>query len=126
MTKKEYLKELDKLNLDKNKYCIIAGGVMLLNDLRSETNDIDLRVKPDYFKELSNKYKMTKSPKYSYLYNLNDFIEIAVTDFNESDITFINGYPVLKLEKELEWKLKNNRPKDQSDIEKIKKYLKIN
>ena len=54
MDKKEYLKKLDSLNLDKNRYCIISGGVMLLYGLKETTEDIDIKVKPDYFKELKS------------------------------------------------------------------------
>ena len=30
MNKNEFIEKLDELNLDKNRYCIISGGVMLL------------------------------------------------------------------------------------------------
>ena len=64
MTKKEYLEKLDSLEFDKNKYCIISGGVMLMLGLRDETSDIDLKVKPDYFQELQKKYNFKKSDKF--------------------------------------------------------------
>ena len=44
MNKEEYLKKLDSLNLDKNSYCIIASGSMLMYGLRDICNDIDIRV----------------------------------------------------------------------------------
>ncbi len=45
MNKIEYLKKINELNLDKEKYCIISGGVMLLYNLREETEDIDIKVR---------------------------------------------------------------------------------
>lgn len=123
MKKEEYLNNLDKLGLDKSKYCIIAGGVMLMYGLKETTNDIDIRVLPSYFEILKDKFIFKKSSKYSYLYELGDNIEVAVVEFDKKDVEFIDGYPVLSLRKELEWKVENNREKDKDSIIKIEEYL---
>ena len=123
MNKQEYLQKLDELALDKNKYCIISGGVMLMLGLRDKTNDIDIKVTPDYFEELQSRFTFKKSPKFSYLYELSDEVEVAVQDFTKESIEYVDGYPINKIENELDWKIKNNREKDKPDIERIKKYL---
>ena len=123
MNKEEYLKKLDELNLDKNMYCIISGGVMLMHNLKETTQDIDIKVKPEYFNELEKRFNIKKSPKYDYLYELSDEIEVAKLDFNEDEVEYIDGYPIELLEIELDWKIKNNREKDQEAIKVIKKYL---
>lgn len=123
MKKEEYLVKLDELGLDKSKYCIIAGGVMLMYGLKDETDDIDIRVLPSYFKELNNRYEFKKSNKYSYLYELGEFVEVTVVDFDKEDVEYIDGYPVLSLTKELEWKIRNNREKDKDAIITIEEYL---
>ena len=104
MNKEEYIKKLDSLNLDKDRYCIISGGVMLLYGLKERFN----------FK---------KSPKYPYLYEIDDETEVAVLDYNYSDVRMVDGYPVESLELQLKWMLENNRPKDREKIEIIKEYL---
>lgn len=124
MNKKEFLEKLDELNLDKERYCIISGGVMLLYNLKEKTEDIDIKVKPDYFEELKLKYEFKKSPKYPYLYELDESIELAVLAYDESDIIYIDSYPVESLEIQLKWMLENNRPKDQEKIKIIENYLK--
>ena len=123
MNKQEYLQKLDELALDKNKYCIISGGVMLMLGLRDKTSDIDIKVTPDYFEELQSRFTFKKSPKYDYLYELSDEVEVAVQDFTKESIEYVDGYPINKIENELDWKIKNNREKDKPDIERIKKYL---
>ena len=123
MNKKEFIKTLDNLNLDKNRYCIIAGGVMLLYDLKTTTEDIDIRVRPDYFEELKSKYEFKKSPKYDYLYELDAKTEVAVSDYNDDDIRIVDGYPVESLELQLKWMLEQNRPKDQEKIKIIEDFL---
>ena len=123
MNKKEFIKKLDSLNLDKNRYCIISGGVMLLYNLKPTTEDIDIKIRPDYFEELKSKYEFKKSPKYDYLYELNDKTEVAVLDYNDDDIIIVDGYPVESLELQLKWMLEQNRPKDQEKIKIIEDYL---
>ena len=123
MNKEEYIKKLDSLNLDKDRYCIISGGVMLLYGLKEKTEDIDIKVKPNYIEELKERFNFKKSPKYPYLYEIDDETEVAVLDYNYSDVRMVDGYPVESLELQLKWMLENNRPKDREKIEIIKEYL---
>lgn len=126
MNKKEFIKKLDSLNLDKERYCIISGGVMLLYDLKSTTEDIDIKVRPDYFEELKENYIFKKSTKYPYLYELDETTEVAVLDYNDEDVRIVDGHPVESLELQLKWMIKQNRPKDQEKIKIIKNFLKNN
>ncbi len=126
MNKKEFTTKLDSLELDKNRYCIISGGVMLLYDLKPSTEDIDIKIRPDYYEELKSRYDFKKSPKYDYLYDLDDSTEVAVLDYKDEDIRIVDGYPVESLELQLKWMLEQNRPKDQEKIKIIKKYLENN
>ena len=125
MNKKEYLKKLDELNFDKNYYSIISGGLMLIHGLKEKTNDIDIQMLPEYFDSIKDNLDIKKSSKYDYLYELGEDVEIAVRNYSKDDIEFIDGYPALKLEKELEWKMEHNREKDKEAIIKIKEYLNI-
>ena len=124
MNRIEYLKKLDELKLDKNRYCIISGGIMLLYGLREETEDIDIRIRPDYFEELKKRFKFKKSSKLDNLYELSDEIEVRVLDYDDSNIEMYDGYPVWKLELQLEWFKEHNRDKDKKKIKIIEEYLK--
>ena len=126
MTKQEYLAKLDELNLDKNRYCIIAGGVLLMHDLKESTADIDIKIRPDYFEELQNKFAFKKSPKYPNLYEISDDIEVAVREYDDNDIEFVAEHPTESLELTLEWMLEHNRPKDQEKIKLVQDYLNKN
>ena len=123
MNKEEFLKELDKLNLDKNEYCIIAGGSMLMHGLKEESNDIDIKTTKELFDILNSKYHMKQSSRYDYVYELSDIVDVNYKDFNRDNIEFIDGYPVEKLEVNLKWMKENNRPKDQEKIRKIEEFL---
>ena len=125
MNKQEYKKRLEELNFDKERFCIMSGGAMVFHDIREQTNDVDLKIMPEYFEELSKKYDIKPSPKnYEDLYVFADDVELKVANFSEDEVEIIDGYMVRKLEKELEWKLEYNRPKDKEDIRKIKERLK--
>lgn len=123
MNKTEYLKKLDELRLDKARYCILSGGAMVMHGLKERTADIDIKVRPDYFEELKTKFSFKKSPKYDYLWELGEDAEVAVQDYDEKDVEMVDGYPVIRLELELEWKLRHNRPKDRESIRILKAYL---
>ena len=123
MNKKEYLKQLDKLNLDKNSYCIIASGAMLMYGLCDECNDIDIKTTKELFESLKKKYNMKQSSRYDYVYELNDIFDVNCMNFNPSMIEFVDGYPVEKLEVNLKWMKENNRPKDQEKIRIIESFL---
>lgn len=124
MNRIEYLKKLDELNLDKNSYCIIASGSMLMHNLRDNCNDIDIRVSKELFQELFDKYNMKQSDRYDYVYELGDIIDVTCRNFDKDNIEFVDGYPVEKLEIQLNWMLENNRPKDQEKIKILQEYLK--
>ena len=123
MNKIEYLKKLDELNLNKNDYCIIASGTMLMHGLCDSCNDIDIRVSKETFQKLLDKYHMKQSTRYDYVYELNNEIDVNCKNFNRDDIEFVDGYPTEKLEIQLKWMLENNRPKDQEKIKIINDYL---
>ena len=123
MNKGEYLRKLDELRLDKARYCILSGGAMVMHGLKERTADIDIKVRREYFEELKTKFSFKKSPKYDYLWELGEDVEVAVQDYDEKDVEMVDGYPVIRLELELEWKLRHNRPKDRESIRILKAYL---
>ncbi|MBR5669960.1 hypothetical protein IKX12_02670 [Candidatus Saccharibacteria bacterium] len=123
MDKRTFLAKLDSLGLDKNRYCIIAGGSMLIRGLKNTTDDIDIEIRPDYFEELEERFTFKKSPKYPYLYSLSDNVEVAVLEYDQEDVEIVDGYPTESLEHFLTWILENKRPKDKEKIAIIRNYL---
>ena len=123
MDKQEFLEIIDTLKLPKDQYCIIASGVMLMHGLRKQVDDVDLKVSPELFDDLMKKYNMPQSSRYDYVYELASNIDVNCVNFDPKAIESVDGYPVESLERQLAWKLANNRPKDQDDIIKIQDYL---
>lgn len=125
MNKIEFLKKLDKLNLNKNNYCIIASGVMLMYGLKDECDDVDIKVSKELFDKLLKEYNMQQSDRYDYVYELDSDIDVNCKNFNRDNIEFVDGYPVESLKLQLDWMIENKREKDKEKIEKIRKYLNI-
>ncbi len=123
MNKKEYIEKLNSLNLDKKRYCVISGGAMLLYGLKDSTEDVDIKIRHDYFEELKRIYSFKKSPKLSYLYELDKSIEVAILDYDDKDVRYVDGYPVESLELQLKWMLEQNRLKDKEKIKIIEEFL---
>lgn len=123
MTKQEYMQKLASLGLDREKFCVVAGGAMVLHGLREQTDDIDIKVLPEYFEEIRGDFEVEKSPKYENLYELGDKVEVMVGDFAKTDVVEIEGFSVNTLENELGWKLAHGRAKDTEDVRKIRERL---
>lgn len=122
MKKEEFLRIVDSLNLDKDRYCIISGGALVIRGIREETEDVDLKVPEDYYDELNSRFNLVPG-KYHDLYVLSEDVEVTIGGYNKDNVEMYEGYPLESLESILKWKLEHKRPKDERDIELIKKYM---
>jgi hypothetical protein len=124
----DLLKQLDKLNLPKDKYAIFGSGVLAIRNLR-DTNDLDIIVKDDLFEELSLKYSIIDNKKIivgdvEIFKDWKPWFDDVFKLINDSEI--INNYPFVKLKYLLKWKKQVYRQKDLDDIKIIEDYLKNN
>ncbi len=125
MKKEEFLKIVDSLNLDKERYCIISGGVLVIRGIREETEDVDIKVPEDYFEELNSRFNLVQG-KYKDLYVLSEDVEVTFGGFSKDKIETYEGYPLEKLDSILKWKMDHKRPKDERDIKLIQEYMEKN
>ena len=116
MNKKEVLKKLKELNLDKNEYIVISGASLVLHDVIDVANDIDLSCSKKYYDKINWPTKlghMGREIKYF------DCFEISDNLYDNKNIDIIDGYKTMNLEKCLEVKRILNRPKDKKVINKL-------
>ena len=125
MKKEEFLKIVDSLELDPEKYYIYSGGSLLIRGIREETGDVDLRVSEEYFEELKKRFTFTQG-EYCDLFVLSEDVEFTVGGFNKNNSEMYEGYPIETLDAIIKWKMEHSRPKDLRDIELIKKFLEKN
>lgn len=127
MNKEELLKLVEELKLPKTEFYIWSSGSMLLYGLREKAGDLDLCVSNELFKKLKEKYNLKDTDKNECgFYHISQDIEIVPNSKENFKMNYREGYPVEDLRNILEFKEKRNAPKDQKDIENIKKYLEEN
>ena len=125
MNKKELLKLASTLNIPKEEYCIISGGVLVAHGLREHTNDLDIDITQKGFDILKEKYSLELINEDIKQYKVTDKIECFLVDKLESDIVYIDSYPCQSLISIYNFKKRVNREKDQADIIAIEKVLNI-
>ena len=116
MDKKEVLKKLKELEINKDEYIIISGASLVLHDLIDVTKDIDLSCSKEVYDKISWPTKLGYLGKEIKYY---DCFEISNNLYDPNNIDIIDDYKTMNLEKCLEVKRILNRPKDKKIINKL-------
>lgn len=117
LNKDDIFDKLKTLNLDKDKFIVISGASMVVQNIKKETNDIEIIIDPEIEEELiSFSYKIGFTGNKVYM--LND-IELFIDWYDETDYVIIDGYKFATLESILKLKKELNRKKDLSDIKAL-------
>lgn len=127
MKKDDLLKLLEELNFPKNEYYVLSGASLVLRGIRKEAGDLDLCISLDLFNQIKDKYGLTDDKKNECgFYKISDNLEVVVNQKENFKMENGEKYNLEDLKTILDFKIKRNKPKDQKDIENIKKYLKEN
>ncbi len=118
ITEKEIYKIIQKYNLPKEEFIILAGSSLVIRGIKNKTNDLDIAVSPNLYNYLLKNYNPIKEENTYVIDNLN----FGSLYYNE-DFDIINGYKVQKLNNLIKFKQKLNREKDKKDLILINKYL---
>jgi hypothetical protein len=124
---KRYFNFLVETGLSSNQVRVGSGGVLLLLNLRSSTQDLDLELTSEVYRDLVSRWdlKITKFYKQSGEHELavwDNFIDLHIEPDLEDGV-FIDGVWSATVEKTLELKRCLNREKDQRDIVELEKLL---
>ena len=125
MNKEEIFKLAESLELPKEEFCILSGGVLVAHGLRKQTSDLDIDITQKGLDILKQKYSLELVNENLKQYKVTDKIECFLVDKLESDIVYIDNYPCESLISIYNFKKRINREKDQSDILAIEKVLNI-
>ena len=127
------LKELDKLDIPRDKMAISSSGPLGIRNLR-EIGDLDIIVYPEVWRGLSTKYTVTKKEGSFESINVGNIQILGPgswftgPDLNGvkkyiDDAEVINGYRYDRLERVLTIKRKKKKIKDEKDVTIIEDYL---
>ena len=128
MNKVEIIKILKKYNFDTDKYIVISGASMVLQEIKEQTTDIDIAVDKDYSEYLLNNYNCVFERINEYgvnCYIIDNIINFSETYYNSNykiieNIKVQDAYSILKLKENLQ------REKDKQDIKKLKRFISKN
>ena len=127
MKKIELLNLLEELNFPKDEYYVLSGASLVLRGIREAANDLDLCISEELFNQIKDKFNLTEEKKNECgFYKINDNLEIVVDKKEDFKIEIGEKYNLEDLQTILDFKIKRNKPKDQKDIENIKKHLEKN
>ena len=116
MNKLEIFKELEKLDLPKDKYIVISGASLVVQDIIDETDDIDLTCSKEFYDKLD---WPTRIGAFGVEIKYKDCFEIGCNLPEYQNVVLINSYRFLSLEDCLEIKKRLNRPKDKKLIKDL-------
>ena len=115
MKAEDIRRRLAELALDKNEYCINAGGAMVLHGLREETHDLDIWCTKKLGDALAQRCDVQVLPDGTRRFVPAPDVEIY-ENMLPGETVFLNGIPVAPLEDVLALKQQLNREKDRRDI----------
>ncbi len=126
MDKKMIINILNEINFDINEFYVLGSASLVLRDILTSANDIDLCLSKYEFDRLSKIYdiKYLGESHNTRWYQLNDFIEFCVDDFVDYKIEDATSFNLINLDYYYNNFLKNStREKDNYKKELIRKIL---
>ena len=126
MNKKEILEILKNLNFSNNEYIVLTGASMVVQKVKSKTDNINISVSENLFRKL--KKHSTKSDIFlNYdiykINNYNVYFSNSINLFNKEDLILIDEIYFQSLENIKQMKENLGKTKDKKDIKKIDLFL---
>lgn len=126
MNKKEILEILKNLNFPNSEYIVLTGASMVVQKVKSKTDNINISVSENLFRKLK-KYSTKSDIFLNYdiykINNCNVYFSNSINLFNKEDLILIDEIYFQSLENIKKMKEKFNRNKDKNDIKKIDLFL---
>jgi len=124
INKADIIISLEWLSLPTDKYYLGLGGSMVMQDIKTNTRDLDISVSHELFNELSCTYDTTIAPMGGSMISLlGGLITIFPEDIIPSKIEYLDSYPIETLSSIRNWKQIRGRMKDLMDVKLIDLYL---
>ncbi len=119
---------INKLNLPKDSYVVVGGGILVALGLLEWDEDVDICVTLKVYSHLkSNGWQEEKWKDISVLkhdvYDIGTRFGVWSAQDLLADAMMINGIPFMNIERLLQWKREMGRPKDLRHVELIERYL---
>jgi hypothetical protein len=126
------LRELRRMNLDPKHFVIFGSAPLLVHGLRTDVRDLDVLARKSAWDEVAGGTRTrgdeTGDPLRGFFGGRIQFSERWISGDYDTDALIdgaevLDGLPFARLADVLRYKEKLNRPKDQDDIEALRKHL---
>ena len=127
MNRKEIIDYLEKMNLPKDQFVILAGASLVMQGVKATTHDIDIAVSESLEKQLLEQYpyelETVQNGKNTYF--IDNVLNFSTNLFDVNK-TVEDTYFVQTLDSVILLKKKLGREKDLKDIALIESFIKNN
>lgn len=120
--------KINELNLPKDAYVVVGGGLLVALGLLEWDEDVDMCVTPELFAQFQSRgwqqEEWAGKPVLKHgVYDIGvGFGEWSLQDL-QTDAMIIHDTPFMSAKKLLQWKQSMRRPKDMRHIELLEQYL---
>lgn len=122
MNKKELIKLIESLKLDKNEYWILSSGALVIRGIYPDAGDLDIAVTEKGLQELKKNYDLKEKGKG--WYTVNDKIECVLETKEEWKIEKFGQYNLQSIEMYYDFLKNSSRDKDKARIPLVEEYMK--
>lgn len=122
MKKEELIKQIERLNIDKEEYWILSTSALVIRDLFEDAGDLDIAVTEKGLEQLKQNFDLTQKPNGWYI--VNDKVECVLDTKEDWKIEKCGEYYLESLEKYFEFLETTRREKDKLKYEIVKEKLK--
>ena len=122
MNKKELIKLIESLKLDKNEYWILSSGALVIRGIYPDAGDLDIAVTEKGLQELKKNYDLKEKGKG--WYTVNDKIECVLETKKEWEIEKFGKYNLQSIDKYYDFLKNSSREKDKARIPLVEEYMK--
>ena len=120
MEKKELLKLIEDLKVDKNEIVILSTGALVLRGIMDQANDLDIAVTKKGLEQLKNNYNLVQKPNGFYI--VNDLVE-CVEDEMEGKKELVDKYYLQDIHDYYNFIKNSGREKDIPKIKPVEEYI---
>lgn len=122
MNKKELIKLIESLKLDKNEFWVLSSGALVIRGIYPDAGDLDIAVTEKGLQELKNNYDLQENGKGWYI--VNDKIECVLETKEDWKIEKFGQYYLQSIQKYYDFLKNSNREKDKARIPLVEEYMK--
>ncbi len=121
MNKKELIKLIESLKIDKNEFWILSSGALVMREIYPDAGDLDIAVTKKGLEELKANYDLIEKGKDWYI--VNDKVECVLDTKEDWKIEEHGEYNLQSIEMYYEFLKSSNREKDKARIALVEEYM---